>query len=117
HAEIATLFDCACAAELDLYKKYRNPRLTVTSEADWTILRHMARGASAKSRLGKWCGGLGPPLPARRPMQVEPLRLVIWEKLQDGRPPHERISRAQSGPADGQKCDACESSLRWLSSW
>ena len=29
-------------------------------------------------------------------MKVEPLRLVIWEKLQDGRLPHERISRAQS---------------------
>jgi hypothetical protein len=68
----------------------------------------MARGASAESRLGKWCGGLGPPLPARRPIEVEALRLLIWEKLQDGRLPHERISRAQSSPADGQKCDACE---------
>ncbi len=41
-------------------------------------------------------------------MEVEALRLLIWEKLQDGRLPHERISRAQSSPADGQKCDACE---------
>jgi hypothetical protein len=41
-------------------------------------------------------------------MEVEALRLLIWEKLQAGRLPHERISRAQSSPADGQKCDACE---------
>jgi len=40
-------------------------------------------------------------------MKVETLRLLIREKLQDGRLPHERI-RVQSGPADGQKCDACE---------
>jgi hypothetical protein len=41
-------------------------------------------------------------------MMVENLRLLIREKLQDGRLPHERISRVQSSPADGQKCDACE---------
>jgi hypothetical protein len=29
-------------------------------------------------------------------------------KLEDGRLPHERISRVQSRPADGEKCDACE---------
>ena len=41
-------------------------------------------------------------------MKVEALRLLIREKLQDGRLPHERISRVQSFPADGEKCDACE---------
>jgi hypothetical protein len=41
-------------------------------------------------------------------MKIEALRLLIREKLEDGRLRHERISRAQSGPADGQKCDACE---------
>ena len=41
-------------------------------------------------------------------MKIEALRLLIREKLQDGRLPHERISRVQSGPADGEKCDACE---------
>ena len=68
----------------------------------------MARRASAESRTGKWCGGLGPPLPARPPTEAEALRLLIQEKLQDGRLPHERISRGQASPADGQKCDACE---------
>jgi hypothetical protein len=41
-------------------------------------------------------------------MKVEVLRLFIREKLQDGRLPHERISRVQSCSADGEKCDACE---------
>lgn len=41
-------------------------------------------------------------------MDVEALRLLIREKLQDGRLPHELISRVQSRPADGHKCDACE---------
>jgi hypothetical protein len=41
-------------------------------------------------------------------MDLEALRLLIQEKLQDGRLPHERISRMQSCPADGEKCDACE---------
>jgi len=41
-------------------------------------------------------------------MEVEALRLFIREKLQDGRLPHEQISRVQGSPADGQKCDACE---------
>jgi hypothetical protein len=72
------------------------------------ILPHMAPRASAESRLGKWSGGLGRSVGARRPIEVDALRRLISEKLQDGRLPHERISRAQSGPADGQKCDACE---------
>jgi hypothetical protein len=41
-------------------------------------------------------------------MDVEALRLLIREKLQDGRLPHELISRVQSRPGDGHKCDACE---------
>jgi hypothetical protein len=41
-------------------------------------------------------------------MEVEALRLLIREKLQDGRLSHEQISRVQSRPANGQKCDACE---------
>jgi hypothetical protein len=45
-------------------------------------------------------------------MELENLRLLIREKLQDGRLPHERISRVQSGPADGRKCDACETVIR-----
>ena len=45
-------------------------------------------------------------------MKAENLRLLIREKLQDGRLPHERISRVQCGPADGQKCDACETLIR-----
>ena len=41
-------------------------------------------------------------------MEIEALRLLIREKLEDGRLPHERISRVQSRPADGEKCDVCE---------
>jgi hypothetical protein len=41
-------------------------------------------------------------------MKIEALRLFIREKIEDGRLPHERISRVQSLPADGEKCDACE---------
>jgi hypothetical protein len=45
-------------------------------------------------------------------MKLENLRLLIREKLRDGRLPHEPISRVQCGPADGQKCDACETLIR-----
>jgi len=41
-------------------------------------------------------------------MKIEALRLLIREKLEDGRLPHERISRVQSRPGDGEKCDVCE---------
>jgi hypothetical protein len=41
-------------------------------------------------------------------MKIEALRLLIQEKIQDRRLPQERISRVQSCPADGEKCDACE---------
>ena len=41
-------------------------------------------------------------------MKIETLRLLIREKLENARLPHERISRVQSCPADGEKCDACE---------
>ena len=44
-------------------------------------------------------------------MKIEALRLLIREKLEDGRLPDERISRVQSCPADGEKCDACESRI------
>ena len=41
-------------------------------------------------------------------MKIEALRLLIREKLEDGGLPHERISRVQSRPGDGEKCDVCE---------
>ena len=41
-------------------------------------------------------------------MRIEALRLLIREKLEDGGLPHERISRVQSRPGDGEKCDVCE---------
>ena len=41
-------------------------------------------------------------------MKIEAVRLLIREKVEDGRLPHEAISRVQSCPADGEKCDACE---------
>ena len=41
-------------------------------------------------------------------MSLNHVHLRHREKLEDGRLPHERISRVQSRPADGEKCDACE---------
>ena len=40
-------------------------------------------------------------------MEVEALRLLIREKLRDGRLPLNRIPRFWSGPSDGEQCDAC----------
>jgi hypothetical protein len=41
-------------------------------------------------------------------MDASALRLLIKQKLQDGRLPHSSITRVWSGPSDGETCDACE---------
>ena len=41
-------------------------------------------------------------------MGREDLHLLIRQKLEDGRLPHDRVSRGGGRPADGEKCDACE---------
>ena len=35
------------------------------------------------------------------------LRLLIHEKLVDGRLPHDRIPRTRGGPGNGETCDGC----------
>ena len=38
----------------------------------------------------------------------EAIRLLIREKLRDGRLPYDSTPRFWGGPADGEVCDACE---------
>jgi hypothetical protein len=44
-------------------------------------------------------------------MEAEALRLLIRQKLQDGRLPHYRVIRFWARPGVGEVCDACESSI------
>jgi len=44
-------------------------------------------------------------------MDQESLRLFIRRKLQDGRLPHDSITRVWSSPSDGETCDACDAIL------
>jgi hypothetical protein len=41
-------------------------------------------------------------------MDQGPLRLLIQQKLNDERLPHNSIPRMWGGPGDGETCDACE---------
>ena len=41
-------------------------------------------------------------------MEIEALRILIREKLKDGRLPHDSMPRFWGGPADGEVCDACD---------
>jgi hypothetical protein len=38
----------------------------------------------------------------------EAIRILIREKLRDGRLPYDSMPRFWGGPADGEVCDACE---------
>jgi hypothetical protein len=40
-------------------------------------------------------------------MDADALRLLIREKLQDGRLPCDECSKVLGGPANGETCDAC----------
>jgi hypothetical protein len=40
-------------------------------------------------------------------MHTEALSLLIQEKLQDGRLPHDSAPRVRVSPGDGATCDAC----------
>lgn len=44
-------------------------------------------------------------------MDVEAIRLLIRQKLQDGRLPHDRATRFWARPGAEQMCDACESPI------
>ena len=39
------------------------------------------------------------------------LRLLIQEKLADGRLPHDHFPRIRSGPGNGETCDGCEETV------
>jgi hypothetical protein len=41
-------------------------------------------------------------------MESEALRLLIRQKLQDGRLPLNSMPRFWGGPSDGEVCDACD---------
>lgn len=44
-------------------------------------------------------------------METEALRLLIRQKLQDGRLPYNHIPRVWGGPSALEMCDGCESSI------
>ncbi|PYN83883.1 MAG: hypothetical protein DMD96_00625 [Candidatus Rokuibacteriota bacterium] len=44
-------------------------------------------------------------------MDQETLRLLIRQKIQNGRLPHDSITRVWSSPSDGETCDACDTIL------
>ena len=41
-------------------------------------------------------------------MEIEAIRVVMRQKLQDGRLPLDSMPRLWGGPADGEMCDACD---------
>jgi hypothetical protein len=41
-------------------------------------------------------------------MEAESIRLLIREKLKDGRLPYDSMPRFWGGPGAGERCDACE---------
>jgi hypothetical protein len=44
-------------------------------------------------------------------MEEQALRLLIRQKLADGRLPHDSIPRVWGGPSDGETCNACGESV------
>jgi len=44
-------------------------------------------------------------------MNQESLRLLIRHKIQDGRLPHDSLTRVWSTASDGETCDACDTIL------
>jgi hypothetical protein len=44
-------------------------------------------------------------------MDVQAIRPLIRQKLQDGRLPHDRTARFWACPGTGEVCDACESPI------
>jgi hypothetical protein len=41
-------------------------------------------------------------------LETEAIRLLIRQKLQDGRLPRDGIARFWGGPSEAEECDACE---------
>jgi hypothetical protein len=44
-------------------------------------------------------------------MDIQAICLLVRQKLQDGRLPHDRAERFWARPGAGEVCDACESSI------
>ena len=45
------------------------------------------------------------------PVDTAAIRLLIRQKLQDGRLPYNGISRFWGGPSEGEQCDVCEGEI------
>jgi hypothetical protein len=44
-------------------------------------------------------------------MKSEAIRLLICEKLKDGRLPYDSTPRFWGGPGDNEQCDACDTTI------
>jgi hypothetical protein len=44
-------------------------------------------------------------------MDLESIRLLIRDKLDDGRLPHDSVTKAWGGPSDGEVCSVCDTVL------
>jgi hypothetical protein len=44
-------------------------------------------------------------------MDPESIRLLIRDKLDDGRLPHDSVTKAWGGPSDGEVCSVCDTVL------
>jgi len=100
---------CTAAYDLPLpslvYEAVADPKLHRQDSARGRLLR-------LALLLGPWFSHPCYP-PAASPwrataMDAQALRLLIREKLQDGRLPRDSSLRARGSPGDGATCDACE---------
>jgi hypothetical protein len=45
-------------------------------------------------------------------MEANAIRILIRQKLDDGRLPYDSMPRFWGGPSDGEQCDACDKLIR-----
>jgi hypothetical protein len=50
-------------------------------------------------------------------MDHQPLRLLIQQKLADGRLPRQRVPRFRSGASKGEACNACDEVIAGRQLW
>jgi hypothetical protein len=46
--------------------------------------------------------------PVDLPLPYEAIRALIQDRLRDGRPPYDGVTRTWSGPSARETCDGCE---------
>ena len=44
-------------------------------------------------------------------MEAEEIRLIVRQKLQDGRLPYDSMPRFWAGAGDGEQCDVCDTRI------